>query len=125
MDIKFNNMDIKEIRRTINKPFKFFGLSFSEFEFLLDSFVKLILIGFVAQLILNSIGFENISVVYYPLILFPFFILALKRASKKYDKGIIFFILKKTNIIKALFTNLDKKEKYRTIKSSKYYTNLQ
>lgn len=124
INVKESTMDTKQIRTIMNKKFSFFGMSVSEFDFILKSFFMIFLVSTFIQIPFSVM--ESSFVIYVYTIpasfLLPFI---LKKMSKKFNPGVFFLVIKKINPIKALFlskkTDIIKKKQV----SSKKYTNLQ
>jgi len=124
-ELDLNNIDkisLKNIRKSFNKKFKFFGFSFSEYALLMNSFRATFLVFAFLMALKGLIGI-NLPVFSLTALSFIFLLFSIKRINKKFKEDMGFFVIKKEGFAKAIFTN-GKKNK-RIIEESKRIVNLQ
>lgn len=94
--MKDNNMayyPLQTIRKVINVPFKFLGLTMNEISLMLKLFALGYVFGVVAQTITNILSESQPLIMYYFLLIVPMAHIIFKQINKKYGEGLSFFVI--------------------------------
>jgi hypothetical protein len=101
LENNLNILPIKKIRQIINKPYRAFWLSVSEFDFVQKTSVFILVGLLLFEAYAPTIFPFSIFWLYIPFIWFLVFMI--KKVQKKLGDGVVFFIMKDLSDIRAIF----------------------